>query len=527
MEYDTIIVGGGIAGLTAAAFLCKDNRRVLLCEKEEQVGGLIGSFTVDGFTFDSGIRAMENSGVLRPMLKSLNLSVDFLPNDVSVGIDKHIVRLQSEESLQAYRDMLLSSFPDEAGDIDALIAVVKRTMRYMEVLYGIDNPLFINLKEDRAYLLKTLLPWLLRYLFTIGSINRLNQPVEAYLEKIIKNQSLRDVIAQHFFRATPAFFALSYFSLYLDYQYPKGGTGSLIQALEAYIAGHGGEIRTKTTIQSVDPVQRSVTAADGATFDAKTVIWAADMKALYAAVKQTDALPEAVRRQKESIAGLRGGDSVLTLYLKTDLEPAYFAEIHSPHFFYTPCKTGLSAVPLHAVQTADGAFTADRARLMSWLTDYLRLTTYEISVPVLRDPRLAPPGHTGLIVSTLLDYQLVKHIETQGWYEDFKTLCRDVILETLADAVYPALRGRPSASIVSTPLTIERRTGNTDGAITGWSFENRRMPAVSKMSQIAKSVRTPIPNVWQAGQWTYSPSGFPIAILTGKMAADAVLQSLR
>jgi len=531
MKYDTIIVGGGIAGLTAAAFLCKDNRRVLLCEKEEQVGGLVGSFTVDGFTFDTGLRAMENSGVLFPMLKSLDLNVEFLPNDVSIGIDKEIVRLQSEDSLQLYRDMLLSCFPDDSKDIDALIAVVRQTMLYMDVLYGIDNPLFMNLKEDRKYLLKTLLPWLLRYVFTIGKIKKLNRPVEEYLEGIIRHPSLRDIIAQHFFRATPAFFALSYFSLYLDYNYPQGGTGSLIRAMETYIVQHNGEIRVKTPVQSVDPSRRRVTAADGTAFDANTIIWAADMKALYAAVDPLDSLPvaaqRAIRKQKESIAGLRGGDSVLTLYVRTDLEPAYFAGIHSPHFFYTPYKTGLSTVPLRDIQTPDGGYITDRARLVAWLREYLRLTTYEISVPVLRDESLAPPGHTGLIISTLLDFSLVRHIEAQGWYEEFKALCQAVMLETLTCTVYPALEGRASDCMMATPLTIERRTGNTEGAITGWSFENPQIPAVSKMTRIAQSVQSPIPHVWQAGQWTYSPSGFPIAILTGKMAADAVSKSLR
>ena len=31
---------------------------------------------------------------------------------------------------------------------------------------------------------------------------------------------------------------------------------------------------------------------------------------------------------------------------------------------------------------------------------------------------------------------------------------------------------------------------------------------------------------YQAGQWTYSPSGLPIAILTGKLAADQVTKEL-
>ena len=44
---------------------------------------------------------------------------------------------------------------------------------------------------------------------------------------------------------------------------------------------------------------------------------------------------------------------------------------------------------------------------------------------------------------------------------------------------------------------------------------------------IAQSIKTPIPHVVQAGQWTSSPSGFPISILTGKMAADQVAKKLK
>ncbi len=51
-------------------------------------------------------------------------------------------------------------------------------------------------------------------------------PVEDYLRRFTQNQGLFDIITQHFFRGTPAFFALSYLKLYLDYYYPRGGTGT-------------------------------------------------------------------------------------------------------------------------------------------------------------------------------------------------------------------------------------------------------------------------------------------------------------
>jgi len=39
-------------------------------------------------------------------------------------------------------------------------------------------------------------------------------------------------------------------------------------------------------------------------------------------------------------------------------------------------------------------------------------------------------------------------------------------------------------------------------------------------------VLTPVPGVYQAGQWSYSPSGLPISILTGKLAADRIARDL-
>ena len=75
MTFDAIIVGAGMAGLTAAAFLARAGKSVLLCEKENNCGGLVNSFERDGFIYDGGIRAMENSGVLFPMLRSLGLEI--------------------------------------------------------------------------------------------------------------------------------------------------------------------------------------------------------------------------------------------------------------------------------------------------------------------------------------------------------------------------------------------------------------------------------------------------------------------
>ena len=75
MKYDVLIVGGGIAGLTSAAYLAKDGYKVLVCEKQDEIGGLVNSFTYKGFLFDGGIRAIENSGIVMPMLRQLGIDI--------------------------------------------------------------------------------------------------------------------------------------------------------------------------------------------------------------------------------------------------------------------------------------------------------------------------------------------------------------------------------------------------------------------------------------------------------------------
>ena len=91
MTYDVIVAGGGISGLTASAYLAKSGYTVLLCEKESKVGGLVNSFERDGFRYDGGIRAVENSGIMFPMLRQLGIDLDFVRSTVSIGLGTDVI----------------------------------------------------------------------------------------------------------------------------------------------------------------------------------------------------------------------------------------------------------------------------------------------------------------------------------------------------------------------------------------------------------------------------------------------------
>ncbi len=523
MKYDAIIVGGGISGLTAAAFLAKAGKKLLLCEKESTCGGLVNSFERDGFVYDGGIRALENSGVLFPMLKSLGIELEFVKNHISLGIENQVIQVNSEEDVDKYQTMLSDLYPESCEEIKLIIQQIRKIMHYMDVQYGIDNPLFLDFKQDMAYLGKVLLPWVIKYAFTAPKISALNEPVIDFLRKFTQNQSLLDIISQHFFHDTPAFFALSYLKLYIDYHYPLGGTGIFPQKLVTYIEDRQGEIKTATEINSVNPVGKTITDSQGVVYEYEELIWAADLKTLYRVINLDD-IPDRQLRQnitnrQEELQDKTGNDSIFSLYLGLNLPKENFSSIATEHFFYTPSKVGQSeAGPIPT--------TADRATVENWLDKYFALTTYEISCPVLRDPTLAPANKTGLIVSVLFDYELTKSIERAGWYEEFKSYCESRMIQTLDASIYPGIAAAVIHQFSSTPLTIEKFSGNFQGAITGWALNNKPIPAESRIPKIMNAVQTKIPGIYQAGQWTYSPSGLPISLLTGKIAADQVIKDL-
>jgi phytoene dehydrogenase-like protein len=523
MEYDAIVVGGGIAGLTSTAYLAKAGLNIMLCEKEPSCGGLVNSFMRDGFVFDGGIRAMENSGVLIPMLKHLGVELDLVRNHVSMGIEDRVIRLESEANVADYQSFLEGLYPQNRSEISKIVEQIKLIMKYMQVQYGIDNPIFLDMKRDREYLMKEILPWMVKYVMTLPKIKALNQPVVDFLRRYTDNQSLLDIISQHFFQQTPAFFALSYINLYLDYNYPLGGTGKLVDKLTSFIESHGGKINTKTDICMIDPENRTIMDAQGNQYKYQKLVWAADLKSFYRLIYleniRDPQVKEAVVYRQAEIADKVGNDSIYTVYLEVNLDKNYFERIASEHFFYTPSRRGQSLagpIPLNS----------GRDEIERWLQQFFSLTTYEISIPVLRDSSLAPVGQSGLIMSVLFDYALTQRIQEMGWYEPFKSFCERCVLATLDGSVYPGIQQAVLRQFSSTPLTMERLAGNSEGAITGWSFTNHPIPAENRLPRIMNSINTPVPHVFQAGQWTYSPSGLPISIITGKLAADRVKKEI-
>jgi phytoene dehydrogenase-like protein len=521
-----VIVGAGMAGLTAAAYLSKEGYKVLLLEKNDNCGGLLTSFNRDGFVFDTGARSIVNAGIVRPMLKQLGIEIEFLESLVTIGIENEIVHFDSLDNVEDYKEMLERLFPQSTNEIEKIFHHTNKIIKDMAILYGIDNPFFVSLKEEKEYVFRTLLPWLGKFMLTLRRISRTTTPIETFLEKLSSNQSLIDMIYQHFFKNTPTFFALGYFYVYMNYIYPKGGTGQLPLNMKERVLEFGGEIQNRTKIIEIDPSEKKITDEKGKNYDYDHLIWCADLKTLYRILK-TDNLNKKIttkiKQRQKILESKRGGDSVFSLMIGVDQPLEYFSKISKGHFFYTPLKEGLGDIHKEELNDLIERFEdMSKVDVLTWLDKFCKLNTYEISIPVLRDPSLAPEGKTGLIISLLFEFKLFEKIQNAGWLSEFKKEVETRMISNL-DSIYPGMKDKIVLQFSSTPLDIVERVGSSEGGITGWSFEDV-VPVVSELTKISKSVITPIPRVLKAGQWSYSPSGVPIAIFTGWHAAQRIIK---
>lgn len=72
-DADTIIVGGGLAGLTAACYLGRTGRNVSLFEKASELGGRGTSQDHSGFQMNRGIHALYSGGKASEVLNELGI----------------------------------------------------------------------------------------------------------------------------------------------------------------------------------------------------------------------------------------------------------------------------------------------------------------------------------------------------------------------------------------------------------------------------------------------------------------------
>jgi phytoene dehydrogenase-like protein len=117
-----------------------------------------------------------------------------------------------------------------------------------------------------------------------------------------------------------------------------------------------------------------------------------------------------------------------------------------------------------------------------------------------------------------------------GWerepaaYAVLKDRCSRELIASLERSI-PGLARHIELSFAATPRTIASLTANIQGAIMGWLYQRGRGLPCGNFLQMRGAVLTPVPRLLTAGHWSFSPGGSPVAVLTGKVAAEHLLKN--
>jgi len=144
-EYDAILVGSGIAGLTCGALLSKRGYKVLILEQHYQVGGYCSSFQRRRFVFNTGVENVSGlwgKGPITYLLKELGLKKDdlFVKNRMRYIFQGKEI---NANKLEEFINVLSEMFPEERGNIYAFFYEAKKAYEecYKEAeVYGVPLP---------------------------------------------------------------------------------------------------------------------------------------------------------------------------------------------------------------------------------------------------------------------------------------------------------------------------------------------------------------------------------------------------
>ncbi|MHB1073472.1 MAG: phytoene desaturase family protein [Gemmatimonadaceae bacterium] len=486
---DAIIVGAGIAGLTAGALLARAGWRVEVHEQHVAPGGYATTFERRGsdaewHRFDVSLHSiggLGEGGLVRANLERCGAWEELAPIRLA---SQYRWRTPDEDLVvpqgcgDGYVAALSGGSADDAADLRAFIAEVACTMGQYRRLQG---TAFTGLRSTPA---------------AYDRVIRYSRTTQAQLlAQWIRNPRVRDRIASQwaYHGAPPSRLpAIAFMVAWAEYTvggaWYLGGRGeSLPRALVRRIEEAGGGVTLRSRVTEIVARQGrcvGIRLADGRVRATDCVIVNGSPAGV--ATLLGDSAPP---QYGERLATLEPSLSCLTLYLALD-RPV--DAIGGPADYMIVDAPARSAEALYARAAAASLDDAE-----------LTIVAHGAAGAV----EGIPAGRGQLAVAALT--------EGRAWQDASRTAYRERkarAVETLMARVerwIPGVRSHVTAMATGTPRTNARFTGNPAGAIYGY------LKDVAQSSRVRPLSRTPIEGLYVASAWTFPGGGYSGAVWAG------------
>ena len=483
MSKKVVIIGAGIAGLSAGIYAAMNGFDTEIIEMSEVAGGQCTAWDRKGYRFDFCLHWLvgTSKGAFHEIWKETNV----INNETEI-IDHEIhSRILDEDgnefiiysNIDRWEKYLIELAPEDKESIQKMC----NDMRKSALLEPF--ALAPELRSPLDYI--TILPKMLPVFNVIRKFGRLT--CNEYFEKLnFKSQRIKSVFFSLYgnrnFSALAFIFMLGWYNQ-KNAGYIKGGSYPLAQRMLEKFRKLGGKFSNKTKVERIIVeynVAKGVLLSNGTIIPADYVIGAADGYSMIFNMLEAK-------------------------YISKELDFAYknwelFTPIVQVSFGIN--KAIPSKYPIVIAITKDGMIGKTK------LENGYSIMNYSF------DATMAPKGKTTIILRFDSPWKLWENMDTKEYKAEKIQIVKDAT--AYLEKEYPGISEYIEVTDVATPKTDVRYTGVKDGAYEGF------MPSKENMMKSLKMQLPGLQNFYMAGQWLFPGGGLPPSAQTGKWAVQLI-----
>lgn len=504
-DIDTIIIGSGAGGLSAAICLSRAGQKVVVFEQHDVPGGWCHSFYLNGHRFSPGVHYIGLLGE--------GESTSRLYEGLGVANELVFFRMNPQAYEQCWIGDERIGLP---GNFDALVlelgkrfpAEKKRLTYYLHLVRKVSRQIQLIPKVSGFWDTITI-PFRTKQMgkFALFSLKRVTNwhIKDPLLQKVLNIQWGDHGVA-------PARASFPFHCAVMDHYfeggyYPMGGGAAIVKSMTKVFKKNGGIIRTATAIRQIlvegDKRKKAVGVEleNGERIYAKRIISNADPGTTYLDLVGKQHLSAKLNKKLERT---KYSCSSLMLFLSVDMDVR---------------KLGLDSGNIWMMDNRDIDEIYEEMTRVNIVEHHVFPGLF-ISCTTLKDPTSFDGKHHSLEVITYINpesfsrFNLEKNPRSQEYLE-FKELLIQKMIRTL-EQIFPGLADRIVHKELGTPVTNRHYLNTTNGCVYGTE------KTFGQTGPFAYRTKTEIENLYLCGASIQS-HGVAGASYSGVQAAATIL----